>query len=354
MKLLRKIGIGVLSLLCALTFAGCSACSSCASCAGGAEDLGGNSESQSSKIQPNELVAPVLSFDAETCTLSWTTDTRCNEYEIDYNGTLISVGKVDSYVIALSATENVFKVRAVGEDIYYTSAWSNAISYTVPEAELTTYQKINAKLAECAKTKGVEFVKVIGISYVSAEENRYGENFIFETICKEGKEEKQVSFGFGTETGETIVEKLNTLDCWEMTRYLENTTVDYDTAKYLVNDEPNNIKPVDGEMQVLKEQGYTMTVLSSCVREGKKVGSSFTFEVVATYKAVLGDQTRYFTSINKIKVTNPSSEDKNNYINCVRVPAYRTITETDFVWHEENGTMAYMAEWISYNDISQS
>ena len=111
MKLLRKIGIGVLSLVCALTFAGCSACASCSSCTGGLENLGGlggNSESQSSKIQPNELVAPVLSFDAETCTLSWTTDTRCNEYEIDYNGTLISVGKVDSYVIALSATENVY------------------------------------------------------------------------------------------------------------------------------------------------------------------------------------------------------------------------------------------------------
>ena len=171
MKLFRKIGIGVLSLVSALTFAGCSACSSCASCTGGLEDvLGGNSESQSSKIQPNELVAPVLSFNAETCTLSWTIDTRCNEYEIDYNGTLISVGKVDSYVIALSATENVFKVRAVGEDIYYTSAWSNAISYTVPEAELTTYQKINAKLAECAKEKEFkefEFIKVIGIYYAS-------------------------------------------------------------------------------------------------------------------------------------------------------------------------------------------
>ena len=354
MKLLRKIGIGVLSLLCALTFAGCSACSSCASCAGGAEDLGGNSESQSSKIQPNELVAPVLSFDAETCTLSWTTDTRCNEYEIDYNGTLISVGKVDSYVIALSATENVFKVRAVGEDIYYTSAWSNAISYTVPEAELTTYQKINAKLAECAKTKELEFIKVIGISYADVEDNRYGDNIYFQTICNDGKgKELNVELAVQAD-GNTWEEIFNNTDTWVVYYLNKCNTVDYDTAKYLIDDEPNNIKPVDGEMQVLKEQGYTMTVLSSCVREGKKVGSSFTFEVVATYKAVLGDQTRYFTSINKIKVTNPSSEDKNNYINCVRVPAYRTITETDFVWHEENGTMAYMAEWISYNDIPQA
>ncbi len=351
MKLFRKISIGVLSLVCALTFAGCSACASCASCTGGLEDvLGGNSESQSSKIHPNELVAPVLSFDAETCTLSWTTDTRCNEYEIDYNGTLISVGEVDSYVIALSATENIFKVRAVGEDIYYTSAWSNEISYTVPEAELTTYQKINAKLAEIAKGKGVEFIKVIGISYASLEKNWRDVNLIFDTICNIGENELNFSIGLAVK-GETITEKFDKLISseYDWIGIIKYNIVDYDTAKYLIDN-----KPVDGEMQALKDQGYTLSVLSSCVREGKKVGSTFQFEVVATYKAVLGDQTRYFTSINEIKVTNPSSEDKNNYINCVRVPAYRTITETDFVWHEENGTMAYMAEWIFYNDVPQA
>ena len=294
------------------------------------------------------LQAPTnLAYDKDTYVLSWSSVTNASGYKISYNGReFTAVGDDCQEVIPLTAQENVFKVKALGDDIYYTdSNWSSACSYTVPAVEQSVYDKINLALGSAATAENYELVEVIGISYANVEGNRSGDNVVFETLCNGNGTLKNIQIGLGIANLESIEYLFSNIELTECGNMFEKSIVNYNSAQFLLDSES-----YDGEMQSLYDQGYTITVIKSCVREGSKVGQGFRFELVGTYKAVKNDEVLYFTSINRIDINNMSSDMLYNYEYFVMESDFRTVTETSFVLHESGATLEYMDDWAKAND----
>lgn len=301
--------------------------------------------------QATALSAPQnVAFDKDTYTLSWSSVENASGYQISYNDSLINVDiNSTSKQIFLTSEENTFKVKAVGSNIIYEgqtnysdSAWSNEVTCNIVKnaAEQTTFEKVNLSLAKIAKENNLELQRVIGISYLDNANFDGTVNIEFQTICKDNGVEKNYRFCFGYKEAINDIEMFDNLSTADNIGVHENNKiVNYDSAKCLINS-----GDYDGKMKELKEQGYKISVVDSCIREGEVLESSFYFDIVGTYKAQLGDDIKYFTSTTQITVKQNSSNEKENYTQSVSLAHRRSVKETRFVLHE--GTMAYMGELI--------
>ncbi len=301
-----------------------------------------------------------VSFDIESYILSWKAVENAGAYTIFYNGTETTVDTSDTYEqITLIAEENVFKVKAAGDGSYYSdSKWSKEVKYVMEtQQEQSVFEKVNLKLAQAAQSESLTLEKIIGISYVSLEPNKYGDHVSFETICSKDGVSYNYELSFKNDGYTSSFEEL--FQHFESATYnssYKNKIVDYDSARYLIEGGIYNPSSLDGKMEELRLQGYEITVISSAVREGEKVGSKFRFEIVGTYKAVLGSDVKYFTSTNKIDILQPSSNESYNYEGFLGYAEeeYSTVTERSYVEHEEGATWLYMEEWASKNDASSA
>jgi len=287
-----------------------------------------------------------LNYNNQTYILSWVGDENASGYTINYNGYEFQVDANDTQeLVQINATNNTFKVKAVGDgEKYKDSNWSNECVYTIEqqqEQQLSLYDKVNIALGEAAKKRDLEHIKVVGISYANVEGNASGEKVIFECVCKDDGVIKNYSFGLYSENGDSIENMLANIEVSDLKQANLDNTVDYQSVKYLLES-----KSFDGEMQKLNEAGYTITEICSCVREGNKSGNYFYFEIVGTYKAVLGNNVKYFTSVNYVQVINPSSEERLNYQNCCKGVEKRNLTEKSFIDHGASGTLCYMEDLI--------
>ena len=334
------------SILALVTLFSCSACS----LVGGTD--GGNTSSSQAGI--GELSAPTgLQFDKDTSTLSWGLVDGATEYVVYYNGnetTVSAASVVDNtneskarYSVLITDTHNRFKVKAVGVSGWDTvsSAWSSEYTYTVEQQQISIYEKVNLALSQVAASRGYELVKVIGIDWVTR-------NVLEFVVFLKDSNQKVKGWVISSynETGGTVEYLLENIDQAEVYLGSTNDTVDYNSAQYLVES-----VVYDGEMQALYEQGYEISVIESCTRKGTMY-SKFRFEIVGTYKAVKDTDVKYFTSVNRIDVTNPQS-DMFNYCYCLGLDNKCTVTETSFVLHEAGGTWLYMEDWAKAYDVAE-
>ena len=280
-----------------------------------------------------------FAFDNESYVLTWDDVEHAEGYTIAYNGENIEVDAGEtSQAVLLASTENTFKIKANGDGVNYKdSAWSDAITYTVQNTEeLSLFEKINIELNRAATEEGYTIERVIGISYADVEEDYWGSNLFFQTIS--------------TKNDKSLNDIPGASDLMDMLSKVDETTfesnddiyniVNYNSAEKLIAS-----KRYDGEMEALRVQGYEISVLDSCVREGKGT-SKFRFEIVGTYKATLGDDVKYFTSINQVDVLNPGT-DKYNYETALEFKGKTTVEETQFVMHESGATLEYMEKLIA-------
>ncbi len=294
-----------------------------------------------------------VSFDSENYILSWETVENASAYTIYYNGAEIPVDANDTYKqITLIAEENVFKVKAIGDGSYYSdSGWSQEVTYTIDnqQQEQSIFDKVNLKLAQAAQSQGLTLEKIIGISYFDLEaDNEYGDHVRFQTICSYKGVSYNYELSFKNDGYTSSYEEL--LMHFDSATYngeAKYKIVDYDSAYFLLHRGMQNNDPFDEKMEELRLQGYEISAISSVTREGKKVGSKFRFEIVGTYKAVLGSDVKYFTSINRIDILQPSSDEGHNYETFVASDKYSTVTETTYIEHEEGFTWLYMEEWVA-------
>ena len=302
-------------------------------------------------ISAVQLKAPEqLVFHEENHVLSWGKVDNATAYAIYYNGQETTVGADDTYKqITITTEENRFKVKALGDGgLYKDSEWSQEISYTMKtEQEQSVFQKVNLKLAQAAEEEGLTLERVIGITYIDLEANQYTANIVFQVICSKNGVSSNYEFSFKNDGYTASVEEL--LANFEHATFggkLMKKIVDYRSAQQLVNS-----KLYDGHMAELYSQGYEISVISSVVREGKNIGSKFRYEIVGTYKAEIGDEVKYFTSINRVDV-NPSSDPTLNYEVFLAALDLRTLVETDFMMHEAGGTLEYIGEWVAKNEAT--
>ncbi len=321
----------------------CTACAFTA-CKGGGDSSSSapSSETSDSSVSSaaQQLNAPYgLFYDKASSVLSWTGDGNAVAYKISCNGQLIDADANDTQeVITVTADEITFQVKAVGDGVHYSdSDWSEAFTY-----EISVYDKVNRALSAAAEQEDLELVSIVGI------EDFNKKNITFETLCKNtyGKISNVEIYSYNSTAG-TVDYLLRNLDQSEITSSNQKTIVDYDSAQYLLDS-----GSYDGEMQKLYNEGYTISVVHSCVRQGSKVGTKFRFEIVGTYKAVRGTEVKYFTSINRIDILLPEAEE-DNYETFLWDRGLSTVVETSFVLHEAGGTWLYMEDWAKAYDTAE-
>lgn len=301
---------------------------------------------QSPTNQPHTLETPDnFAFDSESYVLTWDDVEHAEGYTIVYNGQNIEVDEGEtSHQVLISATENTFKIKANGDGVTYNdSAWSNTISYTIDNSqgqEASLFEKINIELNRAAKSKGYTLEKVIGISFAQTETSIFGNLRVEMLGTKDGKL-KNIEQTYKILGKNNIGEILDNINESNALRFKDENIVSYNSAQKFVGS-----KRYAGEMENLRNQGYEISVIESCVRKGQQSGDQFYFEIVGTYKATNGSDVKYFTSINEVCVRKASSNPINNYENSVKIVKERTITETQFVMHEAGGTLEYMGKLV--------
>ena len=286
----------------------------------------------------------IIGYDIETATLSWKKVDNTFGYIIDYNGSEFEVAADETQeIIPLIAEENVFKIKALGDnEDYFDSEWSNEYKYTVEKKEeLSIYNRVNIALGGYAKNKGMELIEVIGISFANIEGNKKGDKLIFECLCKKNGVIQLYSLTVNDEGEESISDMLANITADQIGQVDLNKLTNFDSAKYFIES-----GAFDGNMQQLKNNGYKISVVTSCVTEGRKVGNNILrYDIVATYKAERGDGTVYFTAKHQIDMTEPSGEIEYDYGHFIVEVNWRTVKELSFVLHE-GPTWQYMYDFI--------
>lgn len=289
-----------------------------------------------------------MHFSDGNFTLYWDEVEHATSYLISHNGVEENVGKSTLKIIIPVEGENVFRVKALGDGIIYSdSAWSQKATYTYQpaNAEKTVYETVRDKMMSVSEEMGMDFVRVVGISWVSLKGSGIGKNIIFQTVWvnSEGKDkgkEKNVEMGFSVDGAETIPEILSNLGQAELLTAAKYPTVSYNTAQKLVDS-----GAYVGYMKELKDKGYTISVVDSAVREGKRVNDDFRYDLVGTYRAELGDEVIYFSTVYNVNITSITNNAKYNYEEYLTISKFREITEASLVIHIADTTLCYIADW---------
>lgn len=314
-------------------------------------DLGGNGK--------QTLSAPKnVAFDSENYLLTWDSVENASSYTVCYNDENIQIEKEKTnYAVLLSSAQNTFKIKANGDGVQYIdSAWSQTVNYTVQTPqELSLFEKINIEFNRAAKEENYILQRVIGISYADVGGNYINGNFNVETICKYEHSDKirNIKLCYMINSA-SIKDLLSNVNEDTYCGCLKKEIVSYNSAQTLVD----NLKRYtdgdnDAQMIDLYKQGYTISVIDSCVRKGKGT-SKFGFEIVGTYKATLGDDVKYFTSINQVYVQDPSVDERFNYETCLEFKGEATVKETQFVMHEDGATLGYMKPLIDQKQANNN
>jgi hypothetical protein len=321
-----------------------------------------------SMIQP-PLSTPVgVAFDADTSTLSWSPVENALSYQIDHNGSILEVTGT-SMPMVITTTDNTFKVKAIaGNNQYKDSNWSSIVNYRLEPSTLSVYEKVNMKLGQTATERSsnsytYELISVIGISWISTEENHYGENIVFETLCKRTQKNYpykteicSMYFGFSYPNATSASDILNDFENATWCTSGAKKTVSYEDAAELFLMGLSSDSNYTGELKLLLDSGYSITPVLFAQEEGRDgpnyVGhpQQFYFEIIATYKAEKGTDVKYFTARHRITILNKSSDDSHNYVGFLAFVDTRRVSETYFVLHEEHTTLPYMTDWIKTYD----
>lgn len=278
-----------------------------------------------------------LAFDKENHLLTWESVENASGYTIVYNGTNIEIGKdKTSHLVLINSTENTFKIKANGDGVNYKdSNWSDTITYNITTP--TLYEKITIELNRAMKAEEYTLDRVVGISFIDENEYWMDINARFEVVAIKDNVKYNLGIAYRINDKNNIEEILNSISEINHMANVDKNLVSYNSAQKLIERER-----YDGEMEELRTLGYEISIVDSCVREGYKVGGKFRFEIVGTYKATLGNDVKYFTSVNQINVLDSSSDDRYYYEAAVFLEDRSTVTETRFVMHEAGGTLEYM------------
>ena len=305
------------------------------------------------------LVTPSdVAFNEETSTLSWDSVEYAGGYEVNYNGSIYYTTD-PKLVIVLASDTNAFKVRAVANEgeALYDSEWSFPIVHKENENTLSVYDKVNIRLNQVAAEKNYQILSIIGISWTSVKQDNYDGNLQIATISKKTNtsEKKQYGVTFTFEyTGATSISEIlndfNNATFKRATSTVNSELIDYNSAEYFIKGlELGNDTEYKGQIKQYVDQGYSITVLQSCTLKSRTSASSknMSFYFMATFKAVKGNDVKYFTSEIKISIPNKSVDDDYNYEVFVGGGTdYRNAYEQTFILHDEE-TMPYMSYWIA-------
>ena len=301
-----------------------------------------------------------VSYDDQTSMLSWNAVEHAGGYEINYNNNIYYTTD-PQLAIVLASTMNAFKVRAVANegDAIYDSEWSFPIVHKEDENTLSVYDKVNIRLNQVAAEKNYQILSIIGISYASVERGEIEIATVSRSTRNTDNKTYNTIYRFEYPGATSISEILNDFDNATFkgaTSTVNSELIDYNSAEYFIKGlELGNDTEYKGQIKQYVDQGYSITVLQSCTLKSRTSASSknMSFYFMATFKAVKGNDVKYFTSEIKISIPNKSVDDDYNYEVFVGGGTdYRNAYEQTFILHDEE-TMPYMSYWIAAYDKAE-
>jgi len=297
--------------------------------------------------QATKLSAPKnVEFNSNSHVLVWDSVQNASCYIVNYNGTEYQVSKDQTRdIIEITALENTIKIKAVGDNVSYTdSDWSNTITYNIPPAELSLFDKVNIEIGKFIQEinwkfeeENWELKEIIGISAIS---NEY---VVIETVCEIDGQLQNRSLTYVSNDYGNAYDVLNNIKAEDIISMKLGDVVDYDAASALLES-----KAFVGKMQELKFDGYNISVVNSCTRKGEKREQQFRYDILGTYKAVRGAEEIYFTTVTQVDILYAAkTDDYSNYVKYLKVPEFRTLKEKKFLIHEPSTTLEYMQELVN-------
>lgn len=247
---------------------------------------------------------------------------------------------------------------AAENDLMYDSAWSFPIIVD-KEDTLSVYDKVNIRLNQVAAEKNYQILSIIGISYASVERGEIEIATVSRSTRNTDNKTYNTIYRFEYPGATSISEILNDFDNATFkgtTSTVNSELIDYNSAEYFIKGlELGNDTEYKGQIKQYVDQGYSITVLQSCTLKSRTSASSknMSFYFMATFKAVKGNDVKYFTSEIKISIPNKSVDDDYNYEVFVGGGTdYRNAYEQTFILHDEE-TMPYMSYWIAAYDKAE-
>ena len=264
------------------------------------------------------LKAPTnLSYDDETYILSWDIVENADSYNVSINDDdelVVEDNKV--FYVPINQTSE-FKIKALdstGE--YQSSKWSNSLTYTIKENEIS-YASVSAFVSTMLPGD-YNLKKLVNIS-IDSNENMVYTNAVFERDSELKVYELNTAYNTEINSLKDAIEIKNA-----GTRILHY----YDIANY---DSANSLLKSNsyvGQMEELRQQGYTFEVVSQQV--GKTYVDNSVFNIYATYKLTNGDEVKYVNSMITAVIESLSYIEKTNYTTRVENPEDRILYEKYF------------------------
>ena len=264
------------------------------------------------------LKAPTnLSYDDETYILSWDIVENADSYNVSINDDdelVVEDNKV--FYVPINQTSE-FKIKALdstGE--YQSSKWSNSLTYTIKENEIS-YASVSAFVSTMLPG-GFTLRKLINIS-IDSNENMVYTNAVFESDSE--LKVYELRTGYNSQIN-SLREAININNVGtEIINYYD--IANYDSANSLLKS-----NSYVGQMEELRQQGYTFEVVSQQVGTSNQEGSNF--RIYATYKVWNGLDTKYVNSIMIVGINRVSPIEKTNYTTRVENPEDRILYEEYF------------------------
>lgn len=263
-----------------------------------------------------------LQYDDKNYILSWDAVEEADSYYISINDDddYFETSE-NSYFYVVKDSIMTFKVQALaeienedGSTSLYKSDWSETLTYTIPENEVS-YASVNSFVSTMMPSD-YKLVKLINISI---EDNELLTNAVFERSSELKVYELSTNYGFTIESLSDVVN-----DKAEYTRILDR----YDIANY---DSANSLLKSNsyvGQMEELRQQGYSFEVVSQQV--GKYRNDNSSFQIYATYKATNGEDVKYINTTTLVGVSDTSPNEKTNYTTRVENAEDRILYEEYF------------------------
>ena len=262
------------------------------------------------------LKAPTnLSYDDETYILSWDIVENADSYNVSINDDdelVVEDNKV-FYVPTNQTTE--FKIQALdstGE--YKNSNWSDSLTYTIPANEVS-YASVNAFVSTMLPSN----CKLVKLVNISIEDNELLTNAVFERNSELKVYELSTKYDF---TIESLSDVVNERAAY--TRILDR----YDIANYNSAESLLKSNSYVGQMEELRQQGYSFEVVSQQV--GKTADLDKSYNIYATYKLTNDKDVKYVNSIVNAVIKNTSPNEKTNYTTRVENAEDRFLYEEYF------------------------
>lgn len=263
-----------------------------------------------------------ISYDDKKYIISWDEVEEADRYYIAINDDddYIEVTQNSHYYVVKDLITN-FKIQAAVEKedengflTLYKSEWSNTLTYTIPENEVS-YASVNA-FVSTMMPGSYSLKKLVNISI---EDNELLTNAVFE------RDDELKVYELRTGYNDNIDSIYDAI----YTNNVGTEIIDYyDIANY---DSANSLLKSNsyvGQMEEYRQQGYKFEVVSQQV--GKTYNDGSVFNIYATYKLTRDSEKIYVNSMITSVIESLSPNEKTNYTTRVENAEDRILYEKYF------------------------